>query len=1099
MNFQFLRFIIVFTILIQLNFSSAFGEEEITFPQLSPVSPNAAALGEYGSIPVGYYTGVPNINIPISSIKLDNKEFPITLSYHASGIKVVQESSTVGLGWVLNAGGCITKEIRGWDDFQSSPKGYYFDTDLPAPDSNNDRNTTLSPEELEIIRSYVVGNYDSEPDLFHYNLGIYSGTCFFKKNGFDGNTANLAIPIIRNGKDYVKLQYFILGGAYNLYDYWIATDSDGFKYYFHTNEKTESHISSANVERNYFQYKPDQANAITSWYLDSIVSPLKNKITFLYEKMDYIYSQITYSESKTKIIDVDSDCGISSYLNVNQYSHPYSFSKNEQKLLTGITFPNGKITINYSDREDIESVYSGTKAKKIDNIVVSNNSTDIKRIELKQSYMGNISLPSFQKRLILDSLKIEDKIFSFLYYKKWMGLPIKSIEHTDYWGYSNNSNANLSGAFRLAPSYTYKDLSGVTQVLQGKDNNPNLEYMEIGSLVSIKFPTGGKTDFEYEMHDFSNDIGFRSLEKVLDVHSYFYDDQNPSDSEFNENGDDFAVTDETLYAKVKINYYRYHSDNIPDADLVNSTIIIQRKESGVYSNIIQYNLELSTSSQNIENSLKFPSAGDYRIKIISDSTYYPDITVYVRSTFTEQIKKGGGLRIKSISSYFDDDNFIKHTYNYSKDGISTGLHMNKLDNIIRFEDAFQTNYLNGDDVFDLGNMCSSHILGVLAKSNPYTPFSYSASGQSVGYSYVEDVITSSNEKLNGKTTYKFSNKVDKVIETNDRIINNYPSIPYLNNGNLIETAYYDNQDHIVRKEILKYTKVNSDSIKGLLCYKPGIYTGISGSWVSLKYYDLYSERWVLSEKLDSLFDGDNCVTSQTEYQYNDFNWLLKNKKTYDSNNNLIEDRFTYPTDYSTSPYNSMVNNMIISPIIEKATYKNNNFIKKIKSEYKDWGANNFFPEKVSVQYGNNSPISKVSYVKYDIANGNLLGFSNQQDLHTYYVWGYNKTYPVAKIESPNNLNIDLEVIDSNLSNSDDLSDIQDDITYLKTLLTTYLNNKDYMVTMYTYKPLVGMTSMTDPRGVTTYYEYDAFNRLKYTKDKDGNVLQNNAYHYSIQQ
>ena len=48
---------------------------------------------------------------------------------------------------------------------------------------------------------------------------------------------------------------------------------------------------------------------------------------------------------------------------------------------------------------------------------------------------------------------------------------------------------------------------------------------------------------------------------------------------------------------------------------------------------------------------------------------------------------------------------------------------------------------------------------------------------------------------------------------------------------------------------------------------------------------------------------------------------------------------------------------------------------------------------------------------------------------------------------------------------------------------------------YTYKPLVGMTSQTDAKGMTTYYEYDAFQRLKTVKDQNGNILKQTDYHY----
>lgn len=51
------------------------------------------------------------------------------------------------------------------------------------------------------------------------------------------------------------------------------------------------------------------------------------------------------------------------------------------------------------------------------------------------------------------------------------------------------------------------------------------------------------------------------------------------------------------------------------------------------------------------------------------------------------------------------------------------------------------------------------------------------------------------------------------------------------------------------------------------------------------------------------------------------------------------------------------------------------------------------------------------------------------------------------------------------------------------------------ITTYTYKPLIGLTSTTDPKGMTTYYEYDSFQRLKYIKDQNGNILKSYDYHY----
>jgi len=55
-----------------------------------------------------------------------------------------------------------------------------------------------------------------------------------------------------------------------------------------------------------------------------------------------------------------------------------------------------------------------------------------------------------------------------------------------------------------------------------------------------------------------------------------------------------------------------------------------------------------------------------------------------------------------------------------------------------------------------------------------------------------------------------------------------------------------------------------------------------------------------------------------------------------------------------------------------------------------------------------------------------------------------------------------------------------------------------MISTYTYKPLLGVETMTDPRGYTMTYEYDNSQRLKRIRDAEGNIISENDYHYQGQ-
>jgi hypothetical protein len=321
---------------------TASASSDANMPEIVPVSPNAASLGIYGSIPVGHYTGVPNISIPIYEVDLDGKKIPISISYHASGIKVAQEASTIGLGWALNAGGCITKEVHGWDDFSyNAPLGYYHDTNFPVATENNDLDRTVGTlaDRIDNLVQYNANDKDSEPDLYSYNFGSYAGTAFFDKKTTDTNNyASVAQAIIRKGKDKLDIKRHTFVSAYNENDYWVITDVDGYKYYFGTAEVTTNYWKDP-AQYPQFSLRNKQHKVITAWHLDSIVSPYANKVVFLYE-FDNIQTITSTSEDVWYLL---ADTPPANVLGTKGKTYIQSYANINQALLKQIVLKNGTI------------------------------------------------------------------------------------------------------------------------------------------------------------------------------------------------------------------------------------------------------------------------------------------------------------------------------------------------------------------------------------------------------------------------------------------------------------------------------------------------------------------------------------------------------------------------------------------------------------------------------------------------------------------------------------------------------------------------------------------------------------------------------------
>src|ERR1044071_6336887 len=90
--------------------------------KIIPPSPEAASLGKYGFWPVSNYTGIPNISIPVYTIDAGSYSLPVSINYHAGGVKIDEKSSWVGTNWTLLAGGAINVTVVGKPDAFNSEK-----------------------------------------------------------------------------------------------------------------------------------------------------------------------------------------------------------------------------------------------------------------------------------------------------------------------------------------------------------------------------------------------------------------------------------------------------------------------------------------------------------------------------------------------------------------------------------------------------------------------------------------------------------------------------------------------------------------------------------------------------------------------------------------------------------------------------------------------------------------------------------------------------------------------------------------------------------------------------------------------------------------
>jgi YD repeat-containing protein len=299
------------------------------------------------------------------------------------------------------------------------------------------------------------------------------------------------------------------------------------------------------------------------------------------------------------------------------------------------------------------------------------------------------------------------------------------------------------------------------------------------------------------------------------------------------------------------------------------------------------------------------------------------------------------------------------------------------------------------------------------------------------------------------------------------------------------------------------------------------------------YFDIIAEsgiKKVTKNTVTDYFADGSQLTETIEYKYDNSHNLITKETRRTSDGSTLINETTYPFNYNSFPdYQSRPNvyplmvskNMYNFPVEtvtklngqvtgasintyatgdgvntqggESLIYLSSKYILNIDkpvSDYKPLSKGN----STTLQTLDARCTQEEQYRYY--SNGNIREIINSRNgTTTTVLWGYNRQYPVAVIENAEYNHITAHINEATIN--DIANRNQPTTNDLNTLNNLRSRFPDSHVTTNTYKPLAGITSTTDPRGITTYYQYDNSGRLSETYIiEDGIKKYINKYKYN---
>lgn len=1112
-----------------------------------PPAPNAANLVYNTEMSMGLYTGTPQISIPVWTVNAGVLQLPITLSYTSGGVKVGDMASWCGLGWNLNAGGVITRSVLGRPD-ETPTHGYIDYTIPPVTPDNPDWNFMAE------------GTIDTQEDLFFLNFP--GGSCRFvfdktgtpqliPKKNYKITKGNVSNFLIADGNAYCIQDWEIVddkGVIYRFKDYEKTSSSSRFSetqgagavrsinsWYLTEMESPagEKILFNYTIVDLAYDFPPTKTGDLLisgqCEYSNPITSTQRQYVnTKRLTSIDFPEGKIRFIPASLGRADLVGDNALDRIIVEDKQGQIIRQFKLDYKYLVG------------NSLVDYTSI----------NPAGDNN------------FLVSIHTPpaSFSRRLMLMKYTEQDANGvalnngeTFEYHTE-IGLPHRASPLTDHWGYANKAySGNPEAPYILIDP----DLTGKIYMV-GKSSD--YLYAKEGSLYKINHSTGGSTEYEFESNEAAPSPMippkvFKNQETYsLSISHYKYNVDGWYEQynyEIRPDGDghmvrnyyvEFTVTSQSAGAAnvllENVPYYPAGGLNFYIENVSTGYVVWRGHHDGNYPITLPagvYRL-YHCPSYTLLNSPQNPDHQKLYSALISGLH-----TITVEQGSEDQPPKVAGIRVKKIKQY---DPVAQKTlykeYKYEQDG-SSGTLLTTPQYQYEF-DIYKADGLPGD--VDIVRKC--RYLGI--SYNSVSPLS-TTHNSFVGYQFVEERIVSEAGVPLGKTEYSFMGPLqspDVIYKRNRQDEGFYfydaPNPPvdrrdWLRGFLTQQVDYkYDNAGQTfypVHKIVNTYKKTVEPVSEGLQV-NITVRDLVHGQHeLSLLNYSHYSGTIFIESTEEVIYQGNEEIKTTTTIENSQKSFLPVTKSIAQSDGSLSKEYYTYPKEYAAgdAAIDNLISKNIVSVPIETVKLKEQpagtfSIIGGSLTNYYPTGSgkvqsiglletNGTIP--LSTFKFSNAPFGQlptslnasqfatdtryqanVLFNSYD-SYGNLTESQKANNVKEVYLWGYNGTYPVAKIVGIDHATvsgsgiIDQSMLDNAIAYTD--QQIRDELNKIR---TWFSSNNNVIVSTYTYAPLIGMTSQTDANNVTIYYEYDSYGRLTLVRDENNKILKKICYNYAGQ-